>query len=79
MLYDRRTRGITVAVVIYLIVSTTVLWAGAAWGSIPGLYVALAAFTIAASVQTLWLWHASRPAILAVRQRDGLPVKADSQ
>jgi hypothetical protein len=78
MLHDRHTRGITAAVVIYLIVSTVVLWAGAAWGGVPGLYVALAAFTIAALAQTLWLWRASQPAIRSVRQRDAWPVEAGS-
>jgi hypothetical protein len=77
MLHDRRTRGITEAVVIYLIVSTAVLWVGAVWGSIHGLYVALAAFTTAGFAQSLWLWHASRPAILAVRQRDALSSVTD--
>ncbi len=79
MLHDRRTRGITVAVVIYLIVSAAVLWAGAAWGGAPGLYVALAAFISVGLAQTLWLWYASRPAIRKVRQRDGLPLVADGQ
>jgi len=74
MLHDRRTRGITVAVVIYLSVSTVVLWIGAAWGGVPGLYIALTAFIIAAFAQTIWLWIASRPAIRTVRQRDGLPI-----
>jgi hypothetical protein len=77
MLHHRRTRGITVAVIIYLIVSTIILWAGAAWGKIPGLYIALAAFTLAGTIQIIWLWYASRPAILAVRQRDAMSVVAD--
>jgi hypothetical protein len=77
LLHDRHTRGITVAVVIYLIVSTIILTAGASSAQIPGLYIALAAFTLAGVAQTLWLWHASRPAISAVRQRDQLLAAAE--
>jgi hypothetical protein len=72
VLHDRRTRGIIEAVVIFLITSTAVLWAGAAWGKVTGLYVALAAFSAAGITQTLWLWSISRPAIRAARQRDAV-------
>jgi len=37
IVHSRRTRGITEAVVIYLFVSGTILWAGAAWGRMTGL------------------------------------------
>jgi hypothetical protein len=70
ILYDRRTRRITQAVFIYLITNAIVLWAGVAWGKITGLYIALAAFTLAGAAQTIWLWLSSRPALQVVFQRD---------
>jgi hypothetical protein len=70
LLYDRRTRRITQAVVIYLVTNSAVLWAGAAWGKATGIYIALAAYTLAGIAQILWLWTASRPALQAASQRD---------
>jgi hypothetical protein len=70
ILYDRRTRRITQAVFIYLVTNSAVLWVGAAWGRVTGLYIALAAFTLAGVAQIIWLWIASRPALQTVFQRD---------
>ncbi len=67
---SRRTRGITEAVVIFLVVNVTLLWAGVVWGQVIGLYVGLAAFTISSAAQTAWLWWRSRPALRAVAARD---------
>jgi hypothetical protein len=67
---SRRTRGITEAVVIYLVVNVTLLWAGVIWGQMIGLYVGLSAFTISSATQTAWLWWRSRPALRAVVARD---------
>jgi hypothetical protein len=67
---SRRTRGITEAVVIFLVVNVTLLWAGVIWGQVIGLYVGLAAFTISSAAQTSWLWWRSRPALRAVVARD---------
>ncbi len=67
---SRRTRGITEAVVIFLVVNVTLLWAGVVWGQVIGLYVGLAAFTISSAAQTSWLWWRSRPALRAVVTRD---------
>jgi len=70
IVHSRRTRGITEAVGIFLLTSIAVLWAGVAWGQVPGLYVGLGAFTVGSLVQTAWLWQRSRPAMRAVRARD---------
>ncbi len=70
ILHSRRTRGITESVVIYLITSALILFAGVAWGQAAGLYVGLTALTVSVGMQTLWLWHRSTPAIAQVRQRD---------
>jgi hypothetical protein len=70
ILHDRRTRGITEAVIVYLVASVVVLVVGVAWGGATGLYVGLAAFVSAMILQTVWLWYRSRPAERAVRERD---------
>ncbi len=67
---SRRTRGITEAVVIYLLTSSALLWAGVIWGQVTGLYVGLGAFGIGTLAQTVWLWHRSRPVMEDVRARD---------
>lgn len=67
---SRRTRGITEAVVIYLVANVVLLWAGVAWGQVIGLYVGLMAFAISSAAQTGWLWQRSRPALRAVAARD---------
>jgi hypothetical protein len=70
ILHSRRTRAISEAVVLFLVICAGLLWSGVHWGGTTGLYVALAAFVTATFVQTLWLWVRSRPALHAVRQRD---------
>jgi hypothetical protein len=70
ILHGRRTKGITEAVVVFLVTCSALLWAGVSWGRITGLYVGLAAFVTAMLVQTVWLWHRSRPAESLVLERD---------
>lgn len=79
MLNDRRTRGITEAVVIYLLTNALVLFAGVVIGEITGLYIGLLGLVIASFVQTIWLWVRSRPAMAAVVARDtsAVPISAD--
>jgi len=43
---------------------------GVIWGKFTGLYVGLAAFTLAGLIQTGWLWLASRSSLQEVRLRD---------
>jgi hypothetical protein len=70
ILNDRRTRGITEAVIVFLISCTALLVGGVLWGGVTGLYVGLAAFVLAMFLQTVWLWLRSRRAESAVQQRD---------
>jgi hypothetical protein len=72
ILHGRRTKGITEAVIVFLVSCSVMLWAGVAWGRITGLYVGLAAFVAAMLVQTVWLWYRSRPAESRVLERDQL-------
>ena len=70
ILHSRRTRGITEAVVIYLMITTVVLWVGIAWGAITGIYVGLVALSAGEFLRNGWLVWRSRPARRAVWTRD---------
>jgi hypothetical protein len=70
ILHGRHTRGITEAVVIYLVVISLLLVAGVAWGGAVGLYVGLIAMVISLAVQTVWLWLRSKPVFENVAERD---------
>ncbi len=70
ILNGRRTRGITEAVIIFLVTSAIILTAGVVWGRVTGLYIGLAAFLISSTVQNIWLWYRSQPVLEQVRKRD---------
>jgi hypothetical protein len=70
IVHSRRTRGITEAVVVYLLISGVVLFGGVLWGRAAGLYVGLAAVSLGRIVQTAWLWYRSRSAMECVERRD---------
>ena len=61
MVQRQRTRPITEAVVLYLIVCTACLLAGIRWmQDLPGIQVTLIAFNAAGFAQTWWLWRGTR-------------------
>lgn len=66
----KRTRGVTEAVFIFLVVMSLLLVSGAIWGQTTGLYVTLAAFSISMLIQTVWLWFRSRKTLRAAQERD---------
>ena len=68
--YSQHTRGITEAFALSLAISGGILWAGVAWGQIPGLFVGLTAVVVGVLVQTLWLWRRARPVLQTVQARD---------
>jgi hypothetical protein len=68
--YSRQTRGITESIVVFLLTSGVILWAGVAWGQAAGIYVSMLAFVTGFLTQTGWLWQRSRPVIQAVHARD---------
>ena len=70
LVHSRRTRAVSEAVTIYLIVATVVLVGGIVWGAVAGLYVALAAVSLGRLMQTVWLWHRSRSAMERMERRD---------
>ena len=71
ILFGKRTRGISEAVLVYLLTSVLILGGGIIWGQIPGLYVGIAGMAFSMFAQTLWLGYRARPVIqnLAVRDR----------
>jgi hypothetical protein len=70
ILHGRVTRGVTEAVVIYLVLSGVLYAAGVAWATVSGIYVGVAVMGISMGVQTFWLWYRSRKVLEAVRLRD---------
>lgn len=57
LVFEKRTRPITEAVVLYMLICSLCLVLGVAFlTEIPGIYVALVSFTIAGLAQTGWLW-----------------------
>lgn len=74
ILHSHKTRGITEAVIIFLVVNFATLALGVTWGQVAGLYIGLASFVISTLIQTGWLWYRSRTAIHAVNQRDATEV-----
>lgn len=70
ILNGRRTRGITEAVVIFLVSSGALLTAGVIWGQVTGLYIGLGVFFVSSAAQNVWLWYRGRPVINNIRARD---------
>lgn len=72
LLHGGRTRAITEAVVLFLVACSIFLWIGVSRGQFTGLFWAMASFALAMLLQTIWLWHRSRPEEQAVQTRDNL-------
>lgn len=67
VMHNKRTNAITEAVILYLIVTVSILFAGVAWGQVRGIYVALFAMTVGEIVRTGWLAWRSRKARHSLR------------
>lgn len=67
LVYARRTRAITEAVVVFLIVTVTGLSLGIQWGQAEGILVTLGAFSLGGFAQIAWLWFRSRAAAQEMR------------
>ncbi len=72
VMHHKRTNAITEAVILYLIVTVSILFAGVAWGRMRGIYVALFAMTMGELVRLGWLAWRSRKARHSLRTRDSL-------
>jgi hypothetical protein len=72
ILHDKRTRGVTEAVLVFIGSITILLTIGVKWGAVPGLYIAIGAFEFGMLIQTIWLWHRCRPIFKTLRIQDEL-------
>ncbi|MBI9045247.1 MAG: hypothetical protein JEZ06_12225 [Anaerolineaceae bacterium] len=73
LLYGRKTRGVSESVVIFLATFVLVMFMGVAVGTIKGVYVSAAAYTIATLIQNGWMWYRSRPIMQSIKRRDEIP------
>jgi hypothetical protein len=65
-----KTRGITEAVIIFIVTISIVFLVGVFWGDLPGIYIAIIAYELGMLFQTCWLWFRSRPAFRIIQTRD---------
>lgn len=72
LLHGGRTRAITEAVLLYLVTCSAFLWLGVLRSEYAGLFWAMASFTTAMLLQTLWLWFRSRAEERFVQERDNM-------
>jgi hypothetical protein len=70
IMFGRKTRGITEAVVVFLVVSATCMILGVWWGRTTGVYIGLATLLLSTLAQTIWLFLRSRAVMRSVAQRD---------
>lgn len=70
IVFGRKTRGITEAVVIYLVMFGSLSIAGVIWGRTAGLYIGMATLMLSMLMQTIWLWYRSQPIMHLVKERD---------
>ena len=60
LVHGRQTGAITESVVAFVVTSLGVMAAGVAWGAWPGIWVAVAAFSVGRAAETGWVWGRSR-------------------
>lgn len=61
LVFSRRTRAITEAVVVFLVITSLSLFLGIQWGQAEGIFIVLGAFSLGGIAQVAWLWVRSRP------------------
>lgn len=69
LVHSRQTRHITESMALYLAVACSVLALGVVWQDVPGLYVALAAFSAGNLAQLAWVWWKSRDGLRRLAQQ----------
>lgn len=70
IMHAKNTRGIPEAVGVFLLVTTMIYGGGIATGTIPGIMIGTAGFSLGMAAQAGWLGFRSRTAIQAAKQRD---------
>jgi len=76
LLHTKRTRAVTEAVVVFIVVSALFLTGGVLWHELPGLYIGWLAFSMGGIAQSLWLWLRSRS---SMAELDSSTVSANDQ
>ena len=71
LVHSRLTWGVPEGLVVYLLTSTVILGAGVIRGQIGGLYIVLISIQLGFLAETTWMWWRSRPALRAIRARNG--------
>ena len=66
----RKTKSVTESVVVFFLVTGTLLFASTQIGRFPGLFLALAAFQFGYGSQAAWLWFRSRGYLAEIKGRD---------
>lgn len=61
------TRGITEAVIVFIVSIGIILGIGVSHSNLPGIYIALAGFVIGSIIQTIWLLFRSQPALRKIK------------
>jgi hypothetical protein len=70
ILFNQKTRGITEAVIIFILIITGMYWIGVTLNNIIGLYVGIGSYVVGMLIQTIWLWYRSKPAFQIIQERD---------
>ena len=70
LLFGRKTRPISEAIVISLITLVVVLWGGVTWGKAAGIYVGFAGLMMANLTQAMWLWYRGSAVLRALGSVD---------
>ena len=70
IVFSQKTRAIPESLVIFFAAVLILLGIGVAWIDLPGIYIGMAAFSIATTMQTAWLFVRSRVIMRQVRERD---------
>lgn len=78
IVHSHKTRGVTEAVVIYVLTVGVVLGIGVTVGGMTGFYVAVLSFVAGNITQTFWLWVRARRTLQDISVRDGVAVPAAS-
>ncbi len=73
LVHSGKTQTITHSVVLSLLTSVLLLFAGAVYGGLPGIYVVTTAFVVGSAVQVAWLMRSSRDALRVLEARDAVP------
>lgn len=77
LMNERRTRGITEAMLLSLLSHVGVLVVGVLWGGLPGLYVGMAALLAGNLARSGWLWVRTRASLRTRRALQLLPATGD--